>query len=133
MGTVFLRPLILSFFMVSLYSFNVKSKAYSYTDGNNNTYLIRSTSLEYKPISKENSSSGTYSGGEAKKITITKEQFSKIESLIDSIRKDKKNIIDSRPMGCGTLAVNDGKPIYIALGSTNKNALEKELTALLGN
>ena len=125
-------PLILTITALSLCSFTMKPKTYTYIDGNNNAYSIASTVVEYKPVSKENSSSGTYSGGEAKKITITTEQFLKIEGLINAIKKDKKNYVDTRQMGCGTLAVNNRKPVYIAMGSENKKALEAELLVILG-
>ena len=118
--------------LLAFLSFTMKTKTYTYIDGNNNTYVLTSSTLDYKPIKKEESSSGTYSGGEPKNMAVTREQYVKLEGIIDLIKKDKANIIKDRSMGCGTLAVNNAKPIYISMTSKNKGLLESEFQAMLG-
>ena len=110
----------------------MKYKAYTYVDGNNNTYVITSSLIDYRPVSKEMSSSGEYSGGEPKKKVINQEQFDKIEAIMLLIRKDKTNYIENRSMGCGTLYVKGNKrPIFIKSSSKYKSDLERELQELI--
>ncbi|MDD3741493.1 MAG: hypothetical protein PHH30_09640, partial [Bacteroidales bacterium] len=49
-----------------------------FADGNANTYKISQSTITYTPVTKEQSSSGIYSGGEAKIASISKEQFADI-------------------------------------------------------
>jgi hypothetical protein len=112
-------------------SSTMQDETYTYVDGNNNTYAITSTALDYIPVKKADSSSGTYSGGEPKKVVITKTQFAEIQAIIDRIEQDKVHLIPARNMGCGTLSRKNGKPIYIDMHSRNKVALEAELQTLL--
>jgi hypothetical protein len=122
---------VLAFLMLALFSFTMKTKTYTYIDGNNNTYVFNKYMVDYKPVKKEESSSGNYSGGEPKRVDIRVDQFKKLEEIIGLIRKDKANIIKDRMMGCGTLLVNNAV-FYINMSSKNKALLESELQAVLG-
>ena len=51
---------------------------YIYSDGSSNNYNISETQIKYDPVTKENSSSGTYSGGEAKIKALSKADFEKV-------------------------------------------------------
>jgi hypothetical protein len=115
-----------------LFAFAMKKKSYTYIDGNNNTYTITQLHVDYKPVSKENSSSGTYSGGDPKKIGISKEQFEKLLSLMNGVKSDKPNQLPQRNMGCGTLYMKgEGKPVYIGMNAKSKADLEGELKLIL--
>jgi hypothetical protein len=114
------------------YSFEMKKKGYTYIDGNNNRYEITSSYIDYKPVKPENSSSGTYSGGEAKKAAITKEQFQKLEALMTAVKNDRENQVATRLMGCGTLYFKGSKnPVYIGMNAKSKASLEEELKLVL--
>lgn len=103
---------------------------YIYVDGNNNEYIVRTDSLHYEPVQPANSSSGEYSGGEKKSVGISSDQFTRIESQIKQIIKDKSNQIDNRLMGCGTLVIGK-KSLFIDAKSELKMELEKILKEIL--
>lgn len=105
-------------------------KSYRYIDGNNNDYLIQTDSIFYYPVSEKESSSGEYNGGGTKSDKLSGEEFIKIESLIKAIVKDKKNHIDHRLMGCGTL-VSGNKSLFIDMNSPLKLDLENYLKECL--
>src|SRR5688572_2333421 len=105
--------------LAGLFSFTMKTKKYIYIDGNNNTYTITSDSIKYDPITPKESSSGIYSGGDPKAVAITKEQFSKIESIIHQIQKDKASHAGKREMGYGTVVIGK-KSIFLSTSSKNK-------------
>lgn len=62
-----------------LTSFSLFSTEYIYLDGSANQYTLfqqdKNYFIKYEPIKKENSSSGVYSGGEEKKVSIPKEDY----------------------------------------------------------
>jgi len=103
---------------------------YTYVDGNNNIYTITPDSINYEPITPDESSSGEYSGGEPKKVQISEQQFLRIEVLIKSILTAKEIQQKNREMGCGTLLAGK-KTIYINSSSQQKADLENELKSVL--
>ncbi|MBK7130209.1 MAG: hypothetical protein IPH66_12725 [Crocinitomicaceae bacterium] len=107
------------------------SPAYIYVDGNNNEFIIRTDSLIYNPIKPSESSSGEYSGGEPKSTSINEPEFDFISTLIKSIIKDKKNQLDTRLMGCGTLVIGK-KSLFVDSNSSLKIELENYLRTMLG-
>ena len=117
-------------FSFAIFSFAASIKKYTYVDGSNNVYSLTQDSLDYDPISPNQSSSGEYSGGEPKTVKITTEQFAKLETIILALSKDKKSHEKTRQMGFGTLEVGK-KIIYINSSSTLKSDLEKELKLCL--
>lgn len=56
---------------------------YEYADGSANLYLLTETQLQYVPVKPEESSTGRYSGGDPKKITISQSQYSELKKLFD--------------------------------------------------
>lgn len=118
---------LIAFALISLKS---KTVMYTYIDGNNNDYIITPENLTYKPISKTESSSGEYDGGEPKDVKLTHEQFTKIESIIAKILADKSSHENNREMGFGTIVVGK-KSIYINRSSPLKTELETELKLCL--
>ena len=69
-----------------------------YTDQNNNTYSVSATQISYRAIRPENSSSGTYSGGTDRQVSISKEQFKKINSLAEQLFEDFSSHAERREM-----------------------------------
>ena len=71
-------------------------------DQNNNTYSVIDTILSYRPMTPEMSSSGTYSGGDPKEITLSKDTYNQI--LISALElgisvhlhQDKRQMLTSR-------------------------------------
>ncbi|MBK9190331.1 MAG: hypothetical protein IPM77_01905 [Crocinitomicaceae bacterium] len=121
---------VLTFSLFTISMSEGAKKSYLYIDGNNNDYLIKSDSIYFNPVTPNESSSGEYNGGEPKTDKLTPEEFSKIESLIKSMVKDKKNHIDNRLMGCGTLAIGN-KSLFIDVNSPLKSDLENYLNSCL--
>lgn len=74
-------------FIVTIISCGIKKSQmnYSYTDQNNNSYYISENEIRYVPISPSESSSGVYSGGTKKSVSISKTQFSEISKKCDAI------------------------------------------------
>lgn len=99
---------------------------YRYIDGNNNTYYITPTSLDYRPITKERSSSGTYDGGEPVKKEIDEAQYAAIHTAINAAIENTDAHIDKRLMGSASIRV-EGKTYKIAYRSKEKAEIERVL------
>lgn len=89
-----------------------------YVDFNNNVYTIGKSSIHYSPMTPENSSSGTYSGGEASDTTITEGQFKDLSKIASSIIANKKLHLKTRRMLTAMLYVT-------AEGETEKCTISK--------
>ena len=70
-------------FMFILSSCMSQSIHYEYADGSANRYVITSTQLEYIPVKPEESSTGMYSGGDPKKVTLNPEQYEAIQGVLE--------------------------------------------------
>ncbi|AFY94274.1 hypothetical protein [Chamaesiphon minutus] len=64
---------------------------YQYADGSGNLYLIDRGSIEYRPITRAESSSGNYDGGAPKTVKITDRQYRQVAAMIDRAL-DRKSI-----------------------------------------
>ena len=87
-----------------------------YNDGSSNAHIITTDSYKYSPIKPNESSSGTYSGGEEREINLSQNQFSEIFIEALSIVENESLHIDSRMMGTGMLRIkyeNSETQIYI--------------------
>ncbi|MBP7809415.1 MAG: hypothetical protein KA163_08990 [Bacteroidia bacterium] len=82
---------------------------YIYSDGSSNNYIINETLIKYDPVTKENSSSGTYSGGEAKSKSLSKSDFEKISTLFKEAFAAKAEQQTDRAMMTGLLIHKKGK------------------------
>jgi len=102
---------------------------HAYVDGNNNTYEIGDR-LEYVPITPERSSSGTYSGGEPKSVSLDADQRAQLIGLLDQIANDTENLLDHRPKGSGTVIRGDQRAVCRG-SSPLKQELETILRALI--
>lgn len=80
---------------------------FSYSDGSGNTYIIDTTkmTIEYKPIQKQFSSSGIYSGGEHKIKTLNEEQINSLVLVIKNAIDNKEDHISNRVMLSGLIII----------------------------
>ncbi len=76
-----------------------------FSDGNANTYKITQSTITYTPVTKEESSSGIYSGGEAKIASISIEQFADIFIDAESMVSNKSITTDKRQKGTGNIII----------------------------
>jgi hypothetical protein len=56
---------------------------YEYADGAGNRYIIDRDSIDYRPISKMQSSSLNYDGGKPRKVSINARQYQEIAAMLD--------------------------------------------------
>lgn len=82
---------------------------YIYSDGSSNNYIISEKQISYDPVKKESSSSGTYSGGEAKTKSISQKDFENINSLFKEVFAAKAEQQQNREMMTGLLIHKKGK------------------------
>jgi len=102
---------------------------HAYIDGNNNAYEIGER-LEYVPVTRAQSSSGMYSGGEPKSVALDAEQRAELIDLLERIAADTANVITDRPKGCGTIVRGDVRT-FVRQSSPLKAELEAQLKTLL--
>ena len=82
---------------------------YIYSDGSSNNYIVSETQLKYDPVTLKESSSGTYSGGEAKTKSLSKSDFEKITVLFKEALAAKADQQNNREMMTGLLIHKKGK------------------------
>jgi hypothetical protein len=86
---------------------------FQYADGAANLYLLRADSLEYRPVTPAESSTGIYSGGEPKTVPVPP---------------------PGRAKGTGWVAKGDGpekQEVILAMNSPLKAQIEAYLKALI--
>jgi len=111
-----------------------KNYTYHYADGNANVWVITDKNLEYKPVTKEMSSSGMYDGGKPFTKEITETQYKEIQALLKKGLSNTAIHIENRVKGSGaisegvtpTVTVNSK---YIQMSSEEKKAIEAWLNA----
>lgn len=102
-------------------------------DRNNNKYLITSEALKYHPISEAESSSGVYSGGEAKEIAISAAQWQQVQTMAQAIVDNTASHTETRQMLTSVLKMSNGlhKQSHILNQSEELDALVTYLNSLL--
>ncbi|HEY3406288.1 MAG TPA: hypothetical protein VGK59_23030 [Ohtaekwangia sp.] len=81
---------------------------YEYADGSANRYVITATQLEYIPVKPEESSTGMYSGGEPKKVTITPQQFEAVQRALEQAINTPSIHIPDRMKTSGLIIRKEG-------------------------
>ena len=76
---------------------------YMYSDGNMNSYSVKDMEIKYEPVTKEESSSGMYSGGEPRAVVITPHELNKLTVLFEGAISDSSCQQAKRSMGSGLL------------------------------
>jgi len=107
---------------------------YEYADGSANRYIITSDSLEYDPVTPAESSTGTYSGGEPKTVSLSAEQFKSISQVIDKALANKDVHIQDRIKTSGAITIVKGDihiQVILAPGCTEMESIEKLLKQIL--
>jgi metal-dependent hydrolase (beta-lactamase superfamily II) len=107
---------------------------YEYSDGNSNLYILTSTELKYIPVKPENSSSGVYDGGEAKTVTVTSNQFTELQTLLEKVLNQSSIHIENRVMMSGQIKrvdSNSKKQCIIKPGSPEIAQIEQALKNIL--
>ncbi|TGN06985.1 hypothetical protein [Leptospira ilyithenensis] len=110
---------------------------YQYLDGNGNRFLVSGDSkktIQYIPITAEQSSSGTYSGGDPVTKIINEKEYSVLADYFNKALDQKKIRIQNRVKGSGFVSVQGKKKQgYILDGSSvEKKELESYLFFLIG-
>lgn len=107
---------------------------YIYADGSANRYIITPDTLEYDPVTPEESSTGTYSGGDPKTVSISAEQFESIGQLFDKAIGNKTVHIEDRIKTSGAISIVKGDTrtqVILAPGCAEKEAIESLLKKIL--
>lgn len=89
---------------------------YEYADGSANLYLLTQTQLRYVPVKPENSSTGFYSGGDPKTVSITQSQYDELKKLFDGALSNTDIHITDRMKTSGMIS---------RLGSNEKQCIIK--------
>lgn len=122
------------FFTLILLSCMNQSVQYGYADGSANRYIITPDQLEYIPVRPEESSTGMYSGGEPKKVSLTKDQFEKISSLLERALQTTEAHMEDRMKTSGLvekIVGNERKSCILKPKSEPLVEIEKALKELL--
>lgn len=107
---------------------------YTYADGSANRYIITSDSLEFDPVTPAESSTGTYSGGDPKTVSISAEQFESIGHVFDKAVANKTVHIQDRMKTSGAISImkgNNHTQVILAPGCAEKEAIESLLKQIL--
>ncbi len=89
---------------------------YEYADGSANLYLLTETTLEYLPVKPEESSTGMYSGGDPKTVTVTPAEYNELKDLLDEALEKTSIHIPDRIKTSGMIS---------RMGSTKKQCIIK--------
>ena len=103
---------------------------YEYADGSGNTFLLSSSTLEYLPVTPERSSSGTYSGGEAKKVSVTESESEQLVAMFEKAISNTSAHQKVREMMTG-LIVKGNTKVVLKRSSPEKTEIEKVLKEIL--
>lgn len=110
------------------------SITYQYADGSANVYIIKPDSLEYIPIKPEESSTGFYSGGDPKKVSVTPDEYRSLSAMLEAAKKKHEIHIPDRIKTSGMITTFSGSEkthFILKPGCTEITAIETELKSLL--
>jgi len=130
-----MRFVILLLYLVLVQSCASNSAQYEYADGNGNQYIITRQSLIYIPIKPEESSTGTYSGGDPKTVRLTAAQFDSIREALEGGVKSNNHIVDRVKMS-GVISVvgeTDKTKYILTPGSPEIKIIETRLKEIIRN
>lgn len=113
---------------------NITTDEYEYADGSANLYRITSDSVQYIPVTPEESSTGFYSGGEPAKVSITSEQFQSLKKQLDDAVADTTWHTPDRAKGTALIiriAPQDTTRVILRQGAAPIASIETNLKELL--
>ena len=125
-------PFLIIVFAISCVADSVQ---YEYADGNGNLYVITKRNLNYVPVKPEESSTGTYSGGQPKTMSLTTEQFESIREALEAGIKSDNHIQDRVKMS-GVISVigeKDKTQYILTPGSPEIKTIETLLKEIIRN
>jgi hypothetical protein len=130
-----MKNLFLFLFLTFLFKTNAQIY-YVYSDGNSNSYTLDEKKLVYTPVNPEESSSGTYSGGKAKKTEVTKDTFKHISALLDKAMSEREQHQENREMGAAQIGKYSKKgklkkKVILKMNSSYKTKIEDVFKELL--
>lgn len=111
-----------SLLFIALVFMNAGAKEYTkitYIDRNNCKLEITQTSISYIPISKAESSSGMFDGGEPWKKEIDNDVWFEINSQIKTHIENKKNILKERVKPSIVFVLEQGKKKKTVIATYN--------------
>jgi hypothetical protein len=109
------------------------SAAVTYADGNGNAYVVRGGTVEYRPVTPRESSSGRYSGGPPWKRVVDAAALAEIARTLDAAIDAKASHIPNRVMMSGQITVTCGDEHgrwILAPGSKEIEAIEALMARL---
>jgi hypothetical protein len=119
---------------------NQERSKYEYADGAGNVYIINPKSIDYRPITKVESSSGNYDGGKPRIVKIDTLQYQAIVMMLDralnlkSIHAKQDN--QGRAKGTGMISKQaKNRPVQtqlILMDSQERREIEAFLDRLIG-
>lgn len=80
---------------------------YEYADSNGNRYHINSAELEYIPVTPAESSSGIYSGGEPKTVSISPGDYKTLHEIFQKAINNQEIHILNRVMMSGSIRITE--------------------------
>lgn len=106
-----------------------------YRDGNNNEYIIAPELLAYLPVSVEESSSGSYSGGEKKSIVLNKSQYQSLKNVLEKALETPSDHSEKRQMGSSVVVRKSEieSVVYLKYGSGSQRAVDGLLHEMLSS
>jgi hypothetical protein len=116
--------------LLILISTSLFAQNYAYLDGSGNKYELIKGELEYNPVKKENSSSGEYSGGVQKKVTLTSDEISLLKDTFEKGIKATSDHQENREMMTGMIIKGKKKKSTNVILKSN-SAAKKEIEELL--
>jgi len=107
--------------------------SYEYADGSANLYLLSSTELRYMPVTPEESSSGMYSGGKPKTVSLSPDQYKNLKVMLENALGNKSIHIADRIKMSGMISRMGGEKsqCIIQPNCAEMIAIEKALEKML--
>lgn len=101
---------------------SIEEVIYNFSDGSGNTYTVFPTEIKFEPMTPEMSSSGNYSGGEAKTLLLSNKQYNLIVKTLNQGINNKESHITEREMGSGliTKSTSETKNSYKISGKSEE-------------
>ncbi|MFT3980063.1 MAG: hypothetical protein QM687_06300 [Ferruginibacter sp.] len=116
-----------------------QTTGFTFIDGNANCYFVSDSQVVYKPVTKLQSSSGEYSGGNPQTIPIDSTVFLTLQEVANSIVNNKKIHIENHIKGSGVITIvnqtilfDGNSNLYIEINRLLKGILEgREINRIL--
>ena len=104
---------------------------YYYYDGAGNKYEIKSLLISYTPLKPEQSSSGTYDGGEPYTKELSKLEFIRFVDVFERAIWNEEAHSERKEMGCGTVRKYLDGEVVSQVYLKYKSSLSVEIIKLL--